>query len=246
MKIPLIVLLIIVANVVHAQGQYPFEKFTAIKFKEYEGWDTYRKADRTHFTLAIPEFFENKDKLTIQLTTFDDKWDSSFIRIFRNKTQVQKLFEPMFFTDLNIGQAIKTLDVNGDSLNDLKITVNYMGCGIAGLNTRVIYLFQQPQGVFTKISYTDKEGEHFAERDFDNDGNFEILTMTLVWHENHSYWLYNVYNFSNGQLVNQNDHFDYPIMIQYLFRENFKITDKISRAKMKTFAEKMPGEYSRN
>lgn len=121
-----------------------------------------------------------------------------------------------------------------------------MGNGLASLNQRVIYLFQKANGLFTKISYLDKMGPHITERDFDGDNKYEILTMTLKDYENHNYWTFNIYNFKDGQLVNQNARFDYPIMIQYLYRDNYKVTEKISSTKMKTFGDNKPQEYSRN
>lgn len=55
-----------------------------------------------------------------------------------------------------------------------------------------------------------------TERDFNADNNFEIITMTLDQYENHNYWTFNIYNFENGTLINQNQKYGYPIMIQFL------------------------------
>lgn len=153
----------------------------------------------------------------------------------------------MFFTEANVPfEAVRKLDVNGDTLADVKLLIPYMGNGLASLNTRVIYLFQKRTGMFTKVSYLDKLGAQITEHDFDGDGSYEILTRTLKFYERHSYWIFNIYNFKDDELINQNDRFDYPIMVQYLFRENYRVTDKISAAKMKTFEDHVPEEYSRN
>lgn len=247
MKSLLLISLLTITTLVLGQDKYPFEKFPSIKYTEFKDWKIYKKADRIHFTLTIPDFFSNTDSLTIQLTSFEIKWDSSYIRLFRNKVQIQKIFEPMFFTYINVSNdPVQTLDVNGDNLTDVKLVIPYMGNGLASLNQRVIYLFQKTDGLFTKVSYLDKMGAHITERDFDNDSKFEILTMTLKGHGNHNYWTFNIYNFKDGELVNQNDMFDYPIMIQYLFKDNFKITENISREKMKTFGDNKPDEYSKD
>lgn len=238
------ILFLLTSTLALGQRQYPFEKYPTVKFTEYKDWKVYNKTDKIDFTLTIPNFFPNRDSLTIQLTSFDAKWDSSYIRIFRNKKQIQKTFEPMFFTDMNVPHtSIRTLDVNGDNQTDIKLLIPYMGNGLAALNERVIYLFQKSDGLFTKISYMDKMGVHITERDFDNDKKFEILTMTLKGHENHNYWTFNVYNFKDGELVNQNERFEYPIMIQFLFKDNHKVTDKISAQKMKTFGDNKPEDY---
>ena len=83
------------------KGQEPFEKYPAISYKEYKDWKVYDKSvkeKKVHQTLTIPDFFENKDSITIQLTSFVDNWDSSSVRIYRNKKQIQKFFEPMGFS----------------------------------------------------------------------------------------------------------------------------------------------------
>lgn len=246
MKILLLISFVTIAAVGHGQEQYPFEKFQTIKFTEFKDWKVFEKPDRTHFTQTIPNFFSDTDTLTIQLTSYKAKWDSSYIRLFRNKEQIQKIFEPMFFIDANVlSDSVRILDVNGDNLVDIKLLIPYMGNGLASLNQRVIYLFQKDGGLFTKISYLDKMGAHTVERDFDGDNKFEILTMTLRDYESHNYWTFNIYNFKDGELVNQNARFDYPIMVQYLYRENYKVTDKISPIKMKTFGDARPKEYSR-
>jgi hypothetical protein len=229
-------------------GQEPFEKYPQILYKEYKGWKLYDKTEKErkiHHTITIPNFFKNKDSITIQLTSFTDKRDSSYLRIYRNKRQIERFFEPMSFSDINIFEPIRIADINGDSLFDLKLLIPYMGCGIASLNVRVIYLFQNPESNFTKISFDDKMNNNRPERDFDGDKNYEILTMTLTSYENHSYWLYNIYDFNLNGLINVNVKDDYPIMIQFLNRENFQITDKISRQKMKDFALPLPEGYDK-
>ena len=230
----------------YGQGQYPFEKFPSIKYEEYKDWKIYDKLKtekRIHFTLTIPGFYDNMDTLTIQLTSFQVNWDSSFVRIFRNKKQIQKMFEPMHFADINVYEALRTADVDGDKLNDVKMVIPYMGNGLAAMNQRVIYLFQKTDGHFTKVSFLDKMDSNRPERNLDGDNQFEIITMTLNGYEDHNYWTFNIYNYLNGRLINQNEKFGYPIMIQYLFKENYKVTDKIPSDQMKTFGEKEPSEY---
>jgi hypothetical protein len=230
----------------NANGQLPFEKYPAIKYEHFNNWKTYDKTEKenkVHSTLTIPKFFDNKDTLSIQLTSFTDHWwENSTIRVFRNEKETQKIFENMAFNPGGL-DTLRVADINGDGLQDLKIISAYMGNGIAALNVRVIYLFQQTDNSFKKISFADKMSNNRKERDFDGDGYFEIITMNLVEHETHSYWLFNLFNYNNGGLVNVNIRDNYPIMIQFLYRDNFEITNKISREKMKIFALKLPEEY---
>ena len=161
MKVSLIFLLILSTGIL--RGQEPFEKYPAISNKEYNDWKIYDKSlkeKKLHYTMTIPDFFENRDSITIQLTSFVGKWDSSYVRIYRNKKQVQKFFEPMGFSKVNIFEPIRIADINGDSLTDLKLIIPYLGNGIASLNVRVIYLFQKTDSHFTKISFNDKMNEN--------------------------------------------------------------------------------------
>ena len=246
MRTSLIIIWIFLTGIL--KGQEPFEKYPAISYKEYKDWILYDKSvkeKKVHHTLTIPDFFENKDSITIQLTSFVDNWDSSYVRIYRNKKQIQKFFEPMGFSQENIFEPIRIADINGDGFSDLKIIIPYLGNGTASLNVRVLYLFQKFGGDFTKISFDDKMNDNRPERDFDGDKNYEIITMTLAGYKNHSYWLYNLYDYDSNGLINVNAKDDYPIMIQYLNRENHQITDKITRQKMKDFTLFLPEKYDK-
>lgn len=231
-----------------AKGQFPFEKYPALKYISFSDWKTYDKTEKekkVHSTLTIPKFYDNGDTLTIQLTSFTDHWwDNSIIRFFRNKTETQRIFENMAFSPVGL-DTLRVADINGDGLQDIKIISSYMGTGTTALNVKVIYLFQQPEKNFTKISFTDKMSNNRPERDFDGDGNYEIITMNLVGHENHSFWVFNIFNYNNGGLVNSNIKDNFPIMIQFLYRDNYEISNKISRDKMKTFALTLPDDYDK-
>ena len=233
--------------ILNVKGQFPYEKFPAVKFKAKGKWVVYDqrdKEDKMHWTLTFPKFYDEKDDMTIEITTYGYK-DTSDIRIFKNKKQIQKIVEP-YAIGRYFGMLLDSVyfaDINGDSLVDLKILCFNGGCGTASLYMRVIYLFQQKDNTFKKVSYLDMAPERGFERDFDGNGNYEIMTMKLVYYQSHSYWLYNLYNYKDGNFICVNDKFDYPIMIQYMKRDNFTITDKISKEKMKTFSRDLPEDF---
>jgi len=244
----LLILSTLIIVTLTSKGQYPFEKYSGVKYRECNDWKIYDKTEmenKVHSTLSIPDFFENKDSMTVQLTSFIENWDSSYIRIYRNSRQIQKFFEPMGFSPSNVNESVRIADINGDSLCDMKLVIPYNGCGLASMNVRSIYLFQKSDGSFTKISFDDNMESNRQERDFDGDGNYEIITMNLVGHENHSYWVFNLFDYKDNGLVNANSKDNYPIMIQFLYRDNFEITDKISREKMKDFKLNLPDKYDR-
>lgn len=237
----LIIFLIFFTSILKAQ--YPFEQFDTIKYKTYENWikfDWSEKKHVLHHTLTIKDFYQNHDSLTIQLSTSTINWDSSYIRIFRNKNEIQKFFEPMPFLGYNFWDPLFVADYNSDSLKDIKLNVSYMSSGL-GMSSRIIYLFQTSNNDFKKVSFDDnlKDGNR-NERDLDKDGKYEIITMTLNNHRGHNYWTFDLFNYDNGKLINVDEKFDYPIMIQFLNRHNFKITNKINREKMKEFKMNLP------
>jgi len=243
MKTIRLILLFCIISLI-TKAQYPFDSLPSIHYKKYAHWKRYdksKKEGKKQCTKTLPNFFINKDTLTIQLTSFELK-DSSIIRIYRNNKQIQKLYEPYSIGD-NTFRLIDTLyvaDINNDGLLDLKILSWYAGCGLASENERVIYLFQNKDNTFTKLSYIDMMASDRIEKDFDNDGNFEIITKSIDSYANHSYWVFNIYNYQDGKLVCVNQKYNYPIMIQYLNKDNYKITNKISRQKMKEFEKKTP------
>ena len=247
----IIILLGLILTTPSIYSQYPFEKYPAPTYKEYDNWKFYdwleTKQTENH-TLTINQFFKNKDTFTIQLTTLfpENGETSSVIRIFKNKTEIQKMTDEMLFHSWNTGhEPIRVADINGDGLLDLKIITSFLGNGIAALNVHIIYLFQTKEEKFIKISYVDKMDYNRLERDVDGDGNYEIITMDLTGHERHNYWNFNLFEFDGENLKNANKKEDYPIMIQYLYKKNYTVTDKISRAKMKEFALQLPNGYDK-
>lgn len=243
-SLSIVFLLVFVFN---SFGQYPFEKFSAIKYKTYNGWKACKTGNEqtTAFTLTIPKFFNRQDNLTILLTVFDTNRDSSVITMLRNGRKLQQFSEPMLFNDMNLTEAVMMADINGDKLNDLKLVIPYMSNGL-GINVRVIYLFQHEKTSFAKLSFDDEMfGYNRQERDFNNDGNYEIVTMSLVGYQNHSYWAFNLFDYKNNDLVNVNNKYNYPVLVQFLFKDNYRITKNMSRQKMKQFAQTEPDDYNK-
>ncbi len=166
-----------------------------------------------------------------------------YLQLYKGKQFIQCLNLKKGFNPMDFSEPIRVADFNGDSQKDLKFVAHYNGCGLAAMNVRVLYLFQQPDNKFTKIEYMDKTDSHNTpERDMDGDGNYEIITMDLKSHKTHNYWTFNIYNFKSNELVNVNEKFDYPVMVQYLFRRNYKpanFNQNISRK----YSLKHPPEY---
>lgn len=226
-----------------ASGQYDFEKYPSIKYKVYNDWKTNETEKIVENSITFSNYFKNGESLTIQLNSFKEHWsENSEIKISKNNIETQNFIENIGFNPIAL-DCLRIADFNGDGLSDLKIIAPYMGNGTASMNVKVIYLFQQTNHTFLKVSFDDKQSNNRNERDFDGDGNFEIITMKLSSYQNHNYWNFNLFNLVKGKLVNVNKKHNYPILVQFLDKENFKITDKISRQKMKNFALNLPESY---
>lgn len=232
-----LVLLFLVAFCLPSRAQYPFEELKAANYGIFEDWKTEIGKD------SLPE------KRTIEIGNFDrssvlkieqvlrmslpDSLDYAEINLYRNGDLV-KTFEvgtrsisdplPVFVTDLN-----------HDNLKDIKILFPNFGCGAFNYYCQTVFLFQKPGGNFDDFTFSDiyEEFENRPERDFNNDGTFEIITQTFQKYGKHNYWLFNLYNYRNGKLVNVNHLADYPIMVPLLSHE---VSTKIPRKKMKEFA----------
>ena len=205
-------------------------------------------------SLKISKFFNNGDNLTFQIKSFYKPNEVSYLMILRNSELIQTIVEPTSLEYYSSDDTLYIADFNGDGLKDIKLITSLNGNGIGAFAKRVIYLFQDKDYKFIKISFLDmfednedtiQISELRAERDFNNDRNFEIITKTLNKYENHNYWTFNLYNYINGNLKCVNDKFNYPIMIQYLDKGNYKVTNKISREKMKKYSIQLPLQYDK-
>jgi hypothetical protein len=231
-------------------GQYPFEKYPSPSYSTFNNWNNIEKDTEIEETLSIPKFYKNGDTLTIKITS-QDTLETSYIRLYRSNKLFQTFTESTTFSLADSYNKIYVADINGDNLLDLKFYSPQPGNGIAFMNNDVIYLFQNKDENFTKISFIDMfdygidSFKYRAERDFDGDHNYEIITMYLVFYDNHSYWKYDLYNYIDGKLINVSLKHKYPIMIQYLFRLNFKVTNKITQKKMQTFVDELPSGYDK-
>lgn len=241
--------MLILSGVVIAQ--YPHEKFPTIKYRKYSKWkedDLMDAESKINYTISIPTFFNDSNSLSIKLTLFDTL-DYSLIKVYKGKKLLQKSIEKNAFYRITTPYPVYVADYNADSLMDIKFLIPNHGCGAYNNYSRVVYLLQNLNGTFTKISYTDDFFEmdrNRLERDFDGDGKFEVVTQSFQRCLSHSYWLYNLYEFEGYDLVNVNDKGNYPIMIQILNRINYDVTNKVSRNKMKKFTLTLPEDYSKS
>lgn len=226
----ILLLISVLTTTTLAWGQYPFDKFDRPNFRSYNDWKLIDKKDenKIHQTLTIPKFFIDSIALTIQFTVDNSTEETkNIIRIYKGKETIQSFkndkvdYMPPYVS----AHPIKVADLNGDSLLDIKITYDYYSNGLS-LSYRPIYLIQNDKGLFTKYSFDNMYEDRLDfERDFDNDGTFEIQSVQLVQNNNHSYWGFTVFKITDQGLVDISDKIGYPIFIQFLNKRNYRQTD---------------------
>jgi hypothetical protein len=236
---------------ISSNAQFPFESLSKPNIEGFNDWKVYNREEskkKIDFTISISSFYANGDTLTLQLTNHLYETQNSNLRVFQNSKEIDKhrieflyVLSPYAKPD-----SVFIGDFNGDSLTDLKVYLpNHIAAGSYNSYAQLIYLFQKEDGTFSPISFSDYfEGfNNRLERDFDNDGNFEIITQTYQKIDGHSYWCFNLYNYTAGGLINVNIKGDYPILIQLLNRVNFEITKNLTKEKMLKQAIKLPSDY---
>ena len=217
-------------------AQYPYEKYPAIKYKraairlDQNNSKTYFKA----YAYAKKYMF----KFTAPAAA-----DGCNLFLYLNGKPIKRMIVDDQFNGFIQQGLLYIGDINGDGLTDFKIAYPNNGSGLAGSLIKKIYLFNLGKNKFQKISFMDFAWDY--ERDFNGDGKFEIFGQGYLSYQNHAYWVYDLYSYQKGKLVNVSKTYNYPILIQFLgSRENYKITDKVSRLAMKQFSKALPRNYS--
>jgi hypothetical protein len=239
-----------------AIAQYPFEKYKAIKYKRVKfkvrhGKNAYE--GMVYYSAKLPGIGKGKSNYSI-LIKGPDAVPFSAIYIKKNNKIFQKIQEPANYSISGLNY-LYIADINSDSLPDIKFTCeNVGGCGIGGEYRKRIYLFQKPNGKFNKISFEDLDindsedsnsKNYWPERDLDNNGKYVIITCRLCGYRENNYWTFDIYEYKNGDLICVDNKYNYPIMIQYLYRDNYEITKRISPQKMRTFKRLKPDGYDK-
>lgn len=223
-----------------AFAAYPFEKYPAPKYTLYTPQGKHIVTDATYKTTF--SYTDNKGvAVKIIFGGMDEEHDTMGIRIYRNSKLVQQIEDSARFSPFFNPTKIYVGDLNNDGLQDIKMMIpNISGCGLAGDIVTKIYFIQKPGGTYSKYMFSDFS-DHM-ERDFDGDGKFEIIGRDHDYYQEHSYWVFDLYSFDKGHLVNVSRKYNYPIMIQHLYKTNHVVTNKISAAKMREFSRSLP-EY---
>lgn len=250
MKTPLCLLVLLLS--LQAMAQYPFEKHPAIKAKVYPtGYRIEAMGDGDNYNyeinhyINIPKFFAGKGTARITITPPDTSGTAT-IQIYRGLKKQKKLIADYGFGTYTTIESLFVADYNHDGLPDIKVILPHFGCGAFNYYCHVVYFLQNSNGSLYKFSFSDLllyDYQNRPERDLDGDGVYEIVVCSFQNYKKHNYLLYDLYQLQGNKLVNVNRKFNYPIMIQLLYGENYKITKHLSRKQMRQFENKLPEDY---
>jgi hypothetical protein len=224
-----------------AAAQYPFEQYPSILYQASGNWQ-FPKENATRLKVsAAATVHAGPKKYTLQVFNRRMPSDTFYIAVSEAGGAQRQFLEPWYLLPESLLQPVRVADINGDGLTDLKLVVNAVGGGAVRGLVRLVYLFGQRSGGFVKMSFLSFHDG--PERDFDGDANYELMVRELVSYKGHSYWTFNVFSFTGEQLVNVSHKYGYPILIQFLNKPNFKVTDKVSAQEARQFLLKQPREY---
>ena len=221
-------------------AQYPFERYPAVQYQSSGPWQLAKPGAvplRVTATTAL-----RAGTQAYNPRVFNGRIPSDTFYVALSTAGVTKQFlEPWYLLPESLTQPVRVADINGDGRMDIKLVVNAVGGGAVRGLVRLVYLFGQPGGGFDKVSFLSFHDG--PERDFDGDGNYEMLVRELVSYRGHSYWSFNIFHYSDGKFVNVSPRYGYPVLIQFLNKPNYQVTTKITPREARQFLLKQPREY---
>ncbi len=225
-----------------AAAQYPFERYPAVRYQASGPWQLAKSAATPPRAAATATV--QAGATSYRLRVFNERSPSDTFYVALSTDGITRQFlEPWYLLPESLVQPVRAADINGDGLTDLKLVINAVGGGgVRGL-VRLVYLFGQPGGGFAKVSFLSFHDG--PERDFDGDGNCEMVVRELVSYRGHSYWSFNVFHYAGGRLVNVSPKYGYPVLIQFLNKPNYQVTTHITPREAQRFLLKQPREYDR-
>jgi hypothetical protein len=224
--------------------QYPFEKYPAIKFDSVKivnhGTEYHDGFLATH-KKGFRRVAAYKGYRLVFLCDSDTLKDGSNALLYHNSRIIKRMTLSVSMDNDGFDLPVYIGDIDGNGLPDFKITIENSGNGFAASYATKIYLFNQGKDIFKMISFMDLFSN--KERDFNNDGNYEIIGEQYQTYKHQAYFIFNLYNFKGGKIVNVSKNFGFPTAVKYLYNPTYKITHEIPEKYLLRFAAKYPDEY---
>lgn len=221
-----------------------------LNFKTYTNWeikyDEYN-SNAEYYEFTIPDFFEKNNSATVQLYHYGTEGNisnSTISLINKDGDFLATIFEPTQFHEMAVQFAtLSVADIDGNGLKDIKIEFPYMGNGLMACAVRTIYIFQEKQQTFNKISFNSFVcQDQVSEIDVDNDGKYEIVARTLEYiDEDNRFWVENIYKYTPEGLICVSEENGYPKAMNVY--EDKPTDAKIVASYKKEWIFKLPNEY---
>jgi hypothetical protein len=205
-----------------AHSQTHFTKYRPIDYRNIQMSQGTDLKDTTRLCLLDLTRSAGFKDMRIELREIKDT-DSSTILIYRKGKLSQKISIP--YPLWHLDPEARVADINGDGRADLKLFIYGTGNGLAAMLSTKVYLFNVGDK-FRLVSFFDFAAE--KEYDLNGDGKYEILSCNHVYKGEHSYWVYNAYNFTSGNLVNISKLYKYPLWTKHLYKTDRVIAKEIA------------------
>ncbi len=161
-----------------------------------------------------------------------------YLFIYNRKKLVQKIKIIDHSYPMAYPEKALVADINNDSLLDIKLVFPNPGCGLAGDLSTKVYLFKIDSISFNKIEFFDFASE--PEYDINGDSIYEIISCNHIQYNNHSYWVYNSYNYKNEKIINTSFENNYPLWTRHLNYSINKLALGIKDTIRRKYAYKYP------
>jgi hypothetical protein len=221
-------------------GQYPFEKYPARKIVSVPFKAFHFVHDSTN--IAIARYRNYK----IEALGNPLKNGNNILLYYKNN--IIKETRGVFRLDNGVASDLSPLFIyhQKDRLVFIIKYYNMDGSGLAGSHVGKVYLVDRGRNNFSATSFGDFWDKPDRQYALKSDENYAIIGKSYVVYKDHSYWVFDLYNFDDGKLINVSNKYGYPIAVPYLYKETFKSTNKISRKELHKLSLKLPEFYTSN
>jgi hypothetical protein len=213
-------------------AQYPFEKFPvkkydSVKFKIIDVDDNHQ--------MGVAQY----ENYTVKITETTELTDGGKISIYFKG----KLIKSVNGDFIRVGAVYFPLyleDIDDDGIPDF--IIQCYSAGASGLASSHVYntCFLKRGSQKFKVLRFESFYQH-PQREYEfKPGKYAIIGQSLLYYKGHNYWLFDLYHYKNGKLVNVSKQYNYPIAVPYLNKETFTPTTKISRRELERLSSKEP------
>jgi hypothetical protein len=222
----------------HLNAQTHFTLSKKISYKSVKIQTGQFKADSLKVAIADISKLPSLENLTLTFERSIDAESTTLNFLYQEKKLKSYTFDNVYWT---LDDNLKVADIDGNGLLDIKLVFFNNGSGLAGSLSTKVYLFNLGNR-FKVISFFDFSGED--EYDLNKDGKYEILSKNHIYLNNHSYWVYNTYNFTGEKIINVSKSYQYPLWTKHLYRTDREIAKEISyNERLKEFRVQ-PNEFT--